>query len=262
MKTSLKPDYGNWVPKKLLVIAAAVALVVAALLIASVCFAWGWLWTTVIALLLCFIVALLAYMTLSYRAFSHHGGGFMEKVHRYVAGKLPWNGEGTLLDVGCGAGALTILCAKKFPKAKCTGIDYWGIMWDYSHRMCQHNAEAEGVADHCTFLHGDANHLDFADETFDAVVSNFVYHEVTNCKDKERLIRETLRVLKKGGVFALQDLYDRASEGRCRKRNTLCRLLQGNTCAKMDDDARHASRSGNYIRKKINNIKYLHIRLF
>ena len=33
-------------------------------------------------------------------------------------------------------------------------------------------------------------------------------------------------------------------------------------CAKMDDDARHASRSGNYIRKKINNIKYLHIRLF
>ena len=86
MKTSLKPDYGNWVPKKLLVIAVAVALVVAALLIASVCFAWGWLWTTVIALLLCFIVALLAYMTLSYRAFSHHGGGFMEKVHRYVAG--------------------------------------------------------------------------------------------------------------------------------------------------------------------------------
>ena len=61
MKTSLKPDYGNWVPKKLLVIAAAVALVVAALLIASVCFAWGWLWTTVIALLLCFVVALLAY---------------------------------------------------------------------------------------------------------------------------------------------------------------------------------------------------------
>ena len=211
MKTSLKPDYGNWVPKKLLVIAAAVALVAAALLIASVCFAWGWLWTTVIALLLCFVVALLAYMTLSYRAFSHHGGGFMEKVHRYVAGKLPWNGEGTLLDVGCGAGALTILCAKKFPKAKCTGIDYWGIMWDYSHRMCQHNAEAEGVADRCTFLHGDANRLDFADETFDAVVSNFVYHEVTNCKDKERLIRETLRVLKKGGVFALQDLYGQHS---------------------------------------------------
>ena len=188
MKTSLKPDYGNWVPKKLLVIAAAVALVVAALLIASVCFAWGWLWTTVIALLLCFVVALLAYMTLSYRAFSHHGGGFMEKVHRYVADKLPWN-----------------------PKAKCTGIDYWGIMWDYSQRMCQHNAEAEGVADRCTFLHGDANRLDFADETFDAVVSNFVYHEVSNCKDKERLIRETLRVLKKGGVFALQDLYGQHS---------------------------------------------------
>lgn len=101
MKTSLKPNYGNWIPKKLLVLIAAVAFMAGALLIVSLCFAWGWLWTTVIALLLCFVVALLAYMTLSYRAFSHDGGGFMEKAHRYVADSLPWNGEGTLLDVGC-----------------------------------------------------------------------------------------------------------------------------------------------------------------
>jgi ubiquinone/menaquinone biosynthesis C-methylase UbiE len=135
----------------------------------------------------------------------------MEKVHRYVADSLPWHGEGTLLDVGCGAGALTILCAKKFPKAQCTGIDYWGIKWDYSQRMCQHNAEAEGVADRCTFLHGDANRLDFADESFDAVVSNFVYHEVNDGRSKEELLRETLRVLKRGGSFALQDLYGQKS---------------------------------------------------
>ncbi len=211
MKTSMKPNYGNWIPKKLLVLIAAVAFMAGALLIVSSCFAWGWLLSTIIALLLCLVIVLLTYFTLSYRAFSHDGGGFMEKVHRYVADSLPWNGEGTLLDVGCGAGALTILCAKKFPKAQCTGIDYWGIKWDYSQRMCQHNAEAEGVADRCTFLHGDANRLDFADESFDAVVSNFVYHEVTNSKDKERLIRETLRVLKKGGVFALQDLYGQRS---------------------------------------------------
>ena len=70
----------------------------------------------------------------------------MGRVHEYVASHLPWDGRGRLLDVGCGAGALTIRCAKKYPEACCVGIDYWGIKWDYSQRMCQHNAEAEEVA--------------------------------------------------------------------------------------------------------------------
>lgn len=64
----------------------------------------------------------------------------MGRVHEYVANHLSWDGRGRLLDVGCGAGALTIRCAKKFPEACCVGIDYWGIKWDYSQRMCQHNA--------------------------------------------------------------------------------------------------------------------------
>ena len=50
----------------------------------------------------------------------------------------------------------------------------------------------------------DANKLDFPDESFDAVVSNYVYHNITGA-DKHELLLETLRVLKKGGVFALND---------------------------------------------------------
>ena len=36
------------------------------------------------------------------------------------------------------------------------------------------------------------------------MVSNYVYHNITGA-DKRALLRETLRVLKKGGVFALND---------------------------------------------------------
>ena len=60
------------------------------------------------------------------------------------------------------------------------------------------------MASQCTFLHGDANRLDFPDESFDAVVSNYVYHNITGA-DKQALLLETLRVLKKGGVFAIND---------------------------------------------------------
>ena len=39
---------------------------------------------------------------------------------------------------------------------------------------------------------------------FDAVISNYVYHNVMGA-DMHKLLLESLRVLKKGGVFALND---------------------------------------------------------
>ena len=42
----------------------------------------------------------------------------------------------------------------------------------------------------------DANHLDFPDESFDAVISNYVYHNIMGA-DMHKLLLESLRVLKK-----------------------------------------------------------------
>ena len=203
----MKTDYRNWVPKRLLYALLIAVLITTALLIGALANGWAWPWMVLVAILLVVSAGFLCYMTVLYHVFSFNGGGLMGRVHEYVANHLPWDGRGRLLDVGCGAGALTIRCAKKFPEACCVGIDYWGIKWDYSQRMCQRNAVAEGVADHCTFQQGDANHLDFADGCFDAVVSNFVYHEIHDGKSREELLRETLRVLRPGGSFALQDLF-------------------------------------------------------
>ncbi len=91
-----------------------------------------------------------------------------------------------------------------WPEAKVTGIDYWAAVYNYSQALCEKNAASEGVGSRCTFRHGDANKLDFPDESFDAVMSNYVYHNITGA-DKRELLLETLRVLKKGGVFALND---------------------------------------------------------
>lgn len=76
------------------------------------------------------------------------------------------------------------------------GVDRWGKEYsDFSNMLCCKNAEAEGVKN-IEFMKGDACKLDFKDESFDAVTSNYVYHNVTGV-DKQKLLLETLRVLKR-----------------------------------------------------------------
>jgi ubiquinone/menaquinone biosynthesis C-methylase UbiE len=120
---------------------------------------------------------------------------------------LHWEGNGRLLDIGCGSGALAVKAAKKFPKAQIVGVDEWGAMWDFAKSQCEDNARLEGVADRTTFQNGDAARLDFPDASFDAAVSNFVFHEVRSEPDKLKLIREALRVLKPGAPFSFEDAF-------------------------------------------------------
>lgn len=121
-----------------------------------------------------------------------------------------------ILDVGCGSGALSIACAKKFPHAEVTGIDAWGPEYaNYSQKVCEKNARAEGVSN-VSFRKGNTIRLDFADETFDCVTSNYVYHNIAG-RNKQKLLKETLRTLKKGGVFAIHDLMSPRRYGNMQK---------------------------------------------
>ncbi len=81
---------------------------------------------------------------------------------------------------------------------------FGGTGYSFSKKLCEDNAKAEGVAN-VRFEHGNAVNLPFADESFDAVTSNYVYHNIKG-RNTQKLLKETLRVLKKGGVFAIHDL--------------------------------------------------------
>lgn len=202
-----KANYGNWVPEKALymlfgaaVVLGAIAVIVQVVLSRPV--------ITAAAGVLCVLALIMAvYMLICHETFAFGKGNMMAGVHEHLVEHLDWNGEGRLLDIGCGAAALTVRCAKAFPKAQITAMDYWGAEWNYAKEQCEKNAQIEGVADRTSFQKGDAAKLDFPDESFDAAVSNFVFHEVRTAKDKRDVVREALRVVKKGGVFSFQDMF-------------------------------------------------------
>ena len=197
-------DYGNWMPVSMLWLVGGLAALAAVISLLSFAVFHITALGVVFVIAALLLLALLLWITWIRRLYAFGGGGMMEQVHQVVLSHLDFDGQGQLLDVGCGSGALSIRAALTWPSAQVVGINYWGVDFGYNQAMCEKNATSEGVAARCRFQHGDANKLDFPDKSFDAVVSNYVYHNIMG-SDKRALLLETLRVLKKGGVFAIND---------------------------------------------------------
>ena len=213
----MKPDYKNWMPKGMVLTAAIATAVFGLLFIVFGCtgIISGALKTVLfIVFLIGTVVGVCVslWMLLLYRAFSYNGKRQMSR--QIIEGiadhvKLPDGGIG--LDVGCGSGALAIACAKRNPNASFIGVDRWGKEYaSFNQPLCEKNAVAEGVKN-VSFGRGDATKLDFPDESFDAVVSNYVYHNIPG--DRQAYLLETLRTLKKGGIFALHDIFSKSRYG-------------------------------------------------
>ena len=219
----MNPDYKNWVPKGMMIglVAGAAALLVLLILFGGMGLGVQGLTRTILTIILgvafLAIAAAAVWSVAAYRAFLFRDeDSLARKIISGVAScvKLPDGGKG--LDVGCGSGALTIACAKANPGAEMLGIDRWEAEYvSYSYDLCCRNSAAEGVKN-ARFAKGDAIKLDFPDETFDAVTSNYVYHNI-GLVDKQQLLRETLRVLKKGGTFAIHDLMSPVRYGDMQK---------------------------------------------
>ena len=208
----MKPDYKNWIPKGMMFSLIAGTVLSLALLLVFVVFGIGVSGKLRVVLGVVFGVAFVVcakyteWCVYAYRSFSYDGERKLSKqiidgTAKHIT--LPEGGVG--LDIGCGSDALTIACAKRNPQGKMVGIDRWGKEYaSFSLLLCEKNAAAESVKN-ASFQHGNAVKLDFPDESFDAVTSNYVYHNITGA-DKQAHLLETLRVLKKGGMFAIHDL--------------------------------------------------------
>lgn len=215
----MKPDYKNWMPKGSIVTALAVsftALLLSIVFLLSEIIPPGILKNVLIIIFAVIAAAAAAvgvWMITLYRTFSYNGKTQLSKhIIESVADYATAPEGGKLLDVGCGSGALSIACAKRNPKTQIIGIDKWGKEYSsFNKKVCEDNARAEKV-NNIIFLRGNALELDFPDETFDTVTSNYVYHNIPS-RNRQAIIMESLRVLKKGGVFAIHDIFTKAKYG-------------------------------------------------
>lgn len=215
-----KPDYKNWVPKNMVIGLGGATAACASLFVlfgASDRILKGRARQTAAVAFGAATPVLLFYtgwMGVLHRTFDYKGKRKLAKtIIEGTADFVHIPDGGTGLDVGCGSGALTIACAKRNPKAQMVGCDIWSGAYKavFTKKRCEENAKAEGVAN-VRFTEGNAVHLPFPDESFDAVTSNYVYHNIAG-QNKQALLLETLRVLKKGGSFAIHDLMSKPRYG-------------------------------------------------
>lgn len=133
---------------------------------------------------------------------------FKEDIRASLIDRLAWDGQGKGLDIGTGSGLMAIGLAKRFPQAQVYGVDTWNAGFiGVSQERARLNAVVEDVASRVRFEPGSASRLPYAYGEFDAVVSNLVFHDVVEEKNKLVLMLEALRVLKPGGVFAFNDIF-------------------------------------------------------
>lgn len=114
----------------------------------------------------------------------------------------------SVLDLGCGRGAVAIATAVRFPAANVTGVDLWRSV-DQSGNdpsATEANARANGVADRLTLITGDITGLSLPGDSFDLVTSSLVIHNIHSAQGRRVAVTEAWRCLAPGGRLIIVDL--------------------------------------------------------
>lgn len=115
-----------------------------------------------------------------------------------LARGIPRGDYQRIVDLGCGIGKSTLPYCDLYPEAEVIGVDYAAPMLKYGHRL----AEARGKR--IRFLQRYAESTGLPDESAELVVALWLFHELPR-KARDATVREALRILRPGGVFAIME---------------------------------------------------------
>ena len=114
------------------------------------------------------------------------------------------NGNGRVLDIGCGTGDVTLDLLRRNPAATVTGIDLSQPMLN----LAVTKARRAGLDTRATFQAGDATALAFGPDVFDAIVCAFCFRNIAH---HAVALGEMRRVLRPGGRLVILELTPPAS---------------------------------------------------
>lgn len=118
--------------------------------------------------------------------------------------------DDTVLDIGCGRGLFLINAAKRLTIGKALGVDIWNQNDQSGNdpKVTLQNAIIENVSDRVEVRNGDARQLPFNDNYFSVVISSLAIHNIKERKERDKVIKEIIRVLKPQGRFAILDIHN------------------------------------------------------
>lgn len=112
-----------------------------------------------------------------------------------------------ILDIGCGTGSLVVMLKRQFPAVQVVGLD------PDAKALSRARIKVARAAISAQLDQGFADELPYEDRSFDRVLSSFMFHHLRE-QEREKTLREVLRVLKPGGSLHLLDFVtDNASHG-------------------------------------------------